>query len=203
MDLQTWISFAIFTLLLTSAPGAGCILTINHSLQHGWKPTRVMILGQEIAVLVLMFSVTLGAKALANLTNTMLVIKFVGVAWLIYTAWSAWTSPFNDLPVDQIPLASVSHRFIKGFVTDITNGKAWAFFIAMVPSYLNMEHSILPQSFILSCTMAGIDTIVLLFYSILCSYLRQYFTSPSFVKIQNRISSVVLMLLAWKIVVSI
>ncbi|XCD51024.1 LysE family translocator [Candidatus Liberibacter asiaticus] len=200
MTLETWIHFLIFTLIITSAPGPGNILTINHALQHGWRPNKILILGQETAVFIIMLSITMGTKFLSQLAYTMLIIKFLGVAWLIYSAWSAWYSPFNDLPLSEIPLSSKSKLFVKGFITDITNGKAWVFFMAMVPAYLNMNHYILPQSLILSLTMVSVDAMVLMTFSLICSKLRTLFSSSKFVKIQNRVSAVVFLLLALRIV---
>ncbi len=64
MTLETWIHFLIFTLIITSAPGPGNILTINHALQHGWRPNKILILGQETAVFIIMLSITMGTKFL-------------------------------------------------------------------------------------------------------------------------------------------
>ncbi|MEG8098824.1 LysE family translocator [Candidatus Liberibacter brunswickensis] len=199
MSFETWISFVIFCLVITTAPGPGNILTINNALQHGWRPSRILILGQEVAVFILMLSVTLGTKFLSNLTYAMMVIKVLGTFWLLYSAWSTWNSPFNDLPLDKIPMSSKLERFTKGFITDFTNGKAWVFFIAMVPAYLNMSRDLIPQSLILSFTLVFIDSIVLLIYAIISGKLRELFSSPKIIKIQNRISAVIFILLALKI----
>ncbi|WP_354688021.1 LysE family translocator [Candidatus Liberibacter africanus] len=199
MAFETWLSFVVFCFVIASAPGPGNILTINHSLQHGWRSSKTLILGQEIAVFIIMLAVTLGTKFLSSLDYTMLIIKVLGVCWLIYSAWGAWFSPFNDLPLDQIPPFTKLESFTKGFITDFTNGKAWILLMAMIPPYLNMEHRLLPQSLILSFTVVGVDTMVLVTYAFISGQLRKLFSTPKFVKIQNRVSAVVLLLLTFKI----
>ncbi|MBY7649592.1 MAG: LysE family translocator [Candidatus Liberibacter europaeus] len=200
MFFEAWMSFFIFAAIITTVPGPGCILTINHALQHGWRSSRMLILGQELAVFIIMITVTFGIKVISEIPHLILIIKVLGVSWLIYSAWSAWNSPYNDLPINAIPEASKLGRFIKGFVTDITNGKALALFVSVVPSWIDIKYPVYLQATIMTVTMIVVDTIVLLFYSILCSRLRLLFKTPKFVKIQNRVSAVILLLVAVKII---
>ncbi|MBL0849160.1 MAG: LysE family translocator [Candidatus Liberibacter ctenarytainae] len=202
MAIETWISFFIFTAIITSAPGPGCILTINHALQHGWKPTRMLIFGQESAVLIMMIIATTAAGVLTQWDTLMLALKIMGISWLVFSAWSAWNASYSKTPVDSIPIANRLSRYVKGFVTDITNGKAIALFVSMVPAYIDPARPMWLQAVILTATMVGTDTTVLLFYSVLCGRLGSMFKSPNFFKIQNRVSAIALLLIAGKLVTS-
>ncbi|AHA28151.1 LysE family translocator [Candidatus Liberibacter americanus] len=200
MSFENWLSFLLFAFIITSLPGPGCILTINHSIQHGWKPTLMLILGQELAVFTLMFLVNIGLKSVFDFTTVMLIVKILGSIWLVYTAWNVLNSPVFDISIDSIPKTSNLSRFLLGFITDITNVKAIALFVSMLPAYLDNRYPMCPQITITTMTMVAMDTMVLLFYSAISSRLRLIFRSSNFVKMQNRIFAVALLIIAIKVI---
>ncbi|BCG49564.1 amino acid transporter LysE [Candidatus Profftella armatura (Diaphorina cf. continua)] len=198
MIFKTWISFFVFSIITAISPGPGNILTINHALRYGWKKTLSLIIGQEIALSLIILAISEGAELLLSSSAILILIKILGVTWLIYTSWQMWRASSINTKDSTYMRETISKKksFIRGFFTTITNIKAITCLIATLPSCLTPIYPMGPQIIIMSLTMTMIDASVMLLFAIASSYLRPFFQKSRNIKIQNRISSIFFLFIA-------
>ncbi|ALC95943.1 hypothetical protein AMC77_00780 [Candidatus Profftella armatura] len=197
MIFKTWISFLLFSIITSISPGPGNILTINHALRYGWRKTLSLIIGQEIALVLIILAISEGAKLLLSSSSILIFIKIFGIIWLMYTSFQMWCASINKKDSTYIcETISKKKSFIRGFFTTITNIKAITCLISTLPACLTPIYPIVPQIIIMSLTMTIIDSSVMLLFAITSSYLRPFFQKSKNIKIQNRISSIFFLFIA-------
>lgn len=197
MIFKTWISFLLFSIITSISPGPGNILTINHALRYGWRKTLSLIIGQEIALVLIILAISEGAELLLSSSSILIFIKIFGITWLMYTSFQMWCASINKKDSTYIcETISKKKSFIRGFFTTITNIKAITCLISTLPACLTPIYPIVPQIIIMSLTMTIIDSSVMLLFAITSSYLRPFFQKSKNIKIQNRISSIFFLFIA-------
>ncbi|AGS06844.1 LysE family translocator [Candidatus Profftella armatura] len=197
MIFKTWISFLLFSIITSISPGPGNILTINHALRYGWRKTLSLIIGQEIALVLIILAISEGAELLLSSSSILIFIKIFGIIWLMYTSFQMWCASINKKDSTYIcETISKKKSFIRGFFTTITNIKAITCLISTLPACLTPIYPIVPQIIIMSLTMTIIDSSVMLLFAITSSYLRPFFQKSKNIKIQNRISSIFFLFIA-------
>ncbi|WP_433601904.1 LysE family translocator [Candidatus Profftella armatura] len=151
MIFKTWISFLLFSIITSISPGPGNILTINHALRYGWRKTLSLIIGQEIALVLIILAISEGAELLLSSSSILIFIKIFGIIWLMYTSFQMWCASINKKDSTYIcETISKKKSFIRGFFTTITNIKAITCLISTLPSCLTPIYPIVPQIIIMS-----------------------------------------------------
>ncbi|WP_339045124.1 LysE family translocator [Candidatus Zinderia endosymbiont of Aphrophora alni] len=195
------ITFLLFTLFSSISPGAGAILTISYGLNYGWKKTNISILGQEIALGIIITLITICTNKL--MSNTKLIIptiKIFGSLWLIYLGYSQWNAPIINIYTknkNNIKYnLSFLQKFLMGFITNITNPKAIIFMMTTLPKFINNTEPIIKQAIFMSIIMMTIDGIIMILYAFTANKLQYFFKNKKMIKIQNRILGSILILIA-------
>jgi threonine/homoserine/homoserine lactone efflux protein len=62
------------------------------------------------------------------------VLRWTGVAYILFLAWETWQSDDNDRP--QITGAVSSSLFWRGFLSNVFNPKSILFFVSVVPGFV-------------------------------------------------------------------
>jgi homoserine/homoserine lactone efflux protein len=89
--------------------------------------------------------------------------KLAGAAYLLWMAWGSWTSPVGALAT--APDISRSALCAQGFVTAVSNPKAWAFQAALLPPFINTAAPLGPQMAVLLTLIILIEFACLLIYA--------------------------------------
>lgn len=84
-------------------------------------------------------------------------LRWAGTLYLFYLAWEAWTDSYgcND---DQT--SSVRAAFMQGIVSNILNPKAYLFYAAVLPQFIDNSGDIATQVGLLSVIYVAIATII-------------------------------------------
>ena len=77
---------------------------------------------------------------------------------------------------------------MQGFVTAIANPKGWAFFIALLPPFINQDLALLPQLSILVAIMLSMEFICMMLYALGGKTLRQVLMKEGGLDWLNRIA---------------
>ncbi|PAV04645.1 hypothetical protein CBG25_07035 [Arsenophonus sp. ENCA] len=187
MNLDLWLVFLGGALLSAVLPGAGAILTLNHSFQRGWRKTLPLIAGQATALALMVPIVALSTEALRASAAAWLLLKGISVLWLLFAAYRTWRAPVILDAYAVAALTGSAQRFCWGFLTDITNAKALAFLLATLPVFLNPAQPLGPQITLMSLTMVMVDALMMTLYALIAARLLPYFQSPETRKQQNRL----------------
>src|SRR5690348_10387694 len=94
MSLSLWLTYLIATIILSVTPGPGVFSSLSSGLNHGFRMGVWNGVGMQAAngVLIAIVSLGLGAVLLASET-LFTVIKWIGVAYLLYLGIATWRAP--------------------------------------------------------------------------------------------------------------
>ena len=130
--------FLITALVVVIAPGTGVIYTLAIGLGQGRRAAFAAAFGCTLGIVPHLLAATLGLAALLH-TSALLfqIVKFAGVAYLLYLAWQALKSD-GALAVSANRSADSFWRIgRRGALINILNPKLSIFFLALLPPFLS------------------------------------------------------------------
>ena len=163
VDAATLTVYVSAIVLMMSSPGPSHLLMLSTSLEAGPRRAAYTAAGDLAANAIQMTLATLGLAAIiATSREAFLVIKWAGVAYLLWLAWKILHRKMGALEFSAPPRA---HRlFLRGFLTSMTNPKAVIFFAALFPQFLDLTQPVAPQALLLGLTYILVDGIFLAAY---------------------------------------
>ena len=84
-------------------------------------------------------------------------LRWAGIGYLLYLAWDAWrdSEPSNDVRVE-----TDARFFVRGLITNLLNPKAFVFYVAVLPTFLDPASSPAGQALTLSAIYVLVATAV-------------------------------------------
>lgn len=198
MDLNTWLTLLVATIAISVSPGAGAVVSMNYGINYGLKKSYAAIMGLQAGLLIQTFIVVIGLGALiANSVMLFNIIKWVGVAYLVYLGLSKIFEKVELVDEgEKIKNYDAKKAFLTATFINLTNPKATVFLVAFIPQFLNPNESLWWQFLILGATFVVVDVIVMTGYSSMASKLKFLIKDVKAMKIQNRITGSFLILAA-------
>lgn len=136
MSIELYFAFVAAATALILAPGPNVALVVANSLAHGARYGLVTIAGASVATAILLAVVVYGASALlAVLADWFAILRWIGVAYLVWLGVSAWRAPPTDL-VATAEARSARGIFLRGFIVSLFNPKTLLFFGAFLPQFV-------------------------------------------------------------------
>ena len=131
--------FLLTALVVCLAPGTGVIYTLATGLGHGRRAAIAAALGCTFGIVPHLLAATLGLAAVLH-TSALLftLVKFAGVAYLLYLAWQMLRAD-GALSVSSDPRPAERLLVImrRGALINILNPKLSIFFLALLPPFLS------------------------------------------------------------------
>ncbi|WP_343561983.1 LysE family translocator [Kiloniella sp. b19] len=174
--------FLITSLIVVLIPGTGVIYTLAVALGYGFRMAIVAALGCTLGILPAALASMVGLSALLYTSALAFqVIKFCGVAYLLYMAWSLWRDRGQLLPSD--PGVGLLQKRAKGRVLQIArdglllnilNPKLALFFLAFLPQFTPVQQEgSLPHMLLLTAVFMVMTFVVFVAYAAVMSSLRK------------------------------
>lgn len=188
MSLQIWFAYMLACWVISISPGAGAIASMSSGLNYGFRHGYWNAIGLQIALLIQIMIVAAGVGVLfATTPLAFQVVKWFGVAYLLYLAYLQWTAPIKDIEIQhEKKNKSISALLLNSFVVNISNPKAIVFLLAVLPQFLDLSKPQWIQYLIMAATMITIDLIVMAGYTGLASKVLRLLRSPKQQKYLNR-----------------
>ena len=191
MTWQIWSAFFVVETALCLTPGPAVLLVLSQALRRGTARTIWSIAGIIAAnsVYFILSATGVGAILMASY-DLFFAIKWIGAAYLVWLGISAFLGRSKSLSVraaDAAPRAG-SRLFLNGFILQMSNPKALAFFAALLPQFINPHAAIAPQVAILAVTSMAIEFLVQLGYALLAGRVAHLAAQPRFARITDRVS---------------
>jgi homoserine/homoserine lactone efflux protein len=188
MDLSTWITYFIATIILSLSPGPGVFSSISSGLHHGFRLGLWNGVGMQAANLILVGIVSLGLGAILLASETLFAgVKWLGVAYLIYLGIVTWRSPALGFEEDRDDRASTAREvFMRGFFVNLTNPKGIIFFAAILPQFVQVSKPQTTQYAILAGTTFAVDLVVMMGYTALAAKVLRVMKDPARLRWVNR-----------------
>jgi len=173
-----WMSweFLITSLIVIASPGTGALYTLAAGLTRGPKASVVAAFACTLGIVPHMAAAILGLAALLHTSAVAFqTFKYLGVAYLIYMAWST-LQEHGPLKVDQeVNTQSVVQVTITGILINILNPKLSIFFLAFLPQFISAEETQpLPQMLLLSAIFMALTFVVFAFYGLFAAAVRDH-----------------------------
>ncbi|KJZ19208.1 LysE family translocator [Loktanella sp. S4079] len=132
------LQFLLTAFVVCIAPGTGVIYTLALGLGQGRKAAIFAALGCTIGIIPHLAAAILGLAALLHTSAVLFqVVKFAGVAYLLYLAWQSLKSD-GALAVRADANAQPAMAIIqRGALINILNPKLSIFFLALLPPFLS------------------------------------------------------------------
>lgn len=158
MEFQTWLLYTLAAVGLSLTPGPNGLLALTHGALYGARRTIFTILGGSVgfsAVIGLsMFGI--GALLAANV-GLLVILKWVGGAYLIFLGVQVWRSPSLGESRSEVRSSSGGKLFQAGLLSAISNPKGILFFVAFLPQFIDPAGSLVIQFVIMAITFVVIE----------------------------------------------
>ena len=187
MPIETWTIYIAAVLAMMSTPGPSQLLMLSNSATHGFKRSLATVAGDLTANSLQMLAAGLGLAALlAMYGNALLIIKWLGVAYLIWLGVRmivrAGRVGETSTTAQQTSLRTL---WLQGFITSSSNPKAIVFFAALFPQFISAERPFWIQFAILSLTYLVIDGLFLSVYGIGANWIASRFAGAARARIER------------------
>jgi homoserine/homoserine lactone efflux protein len=187
MDLSHWLTYLIATIILSVTPGPGVFSSLSSGLNHGFRMGVWNGVGMQAANAVLIAVVSLGLGALLLASETAFtVVKWLGVAYLIYLGIVTWRSEPRTFEREEDGAASAKQVFLHGFLVSITNPKGIIFYAAILPQFIDMSRPPAMQYAIFAATTLLVDLVMMAGYTALAAKVLKVMRDPSRLRWINR-----------------
>ena len=182
-------------------PGMCMTLALTLGMTVGIRRTMWMMLGELIGVGLVAISVVIGVAALiVQYPEMFVVLKIAGGGYLLYLGIQLWRSrgkmaiDLNGTPKNtgRLQLAS------QGFITAVANPKGWAFFIALLPPFIDPTRPMPSQMVVLLSVILSLEALSLMVYALGGKSLSKVLQKSGNVRLMNRIAGTLMMgVAAW------
>lgn len=166
--------FLLTSLVVVLIPGTGVIFTVSIGLMHGRRASLYASLGCTLGIVPHLLATVLGLAVLMHTSAIAFqVLKYAGVAYLLYLAVAAWRdrSAFSVQGVQR--KGSAFSLMIKAFLLNILNPKLTIFFLAFLPQFVSTDaQSSLGQLLGLSAVFMAMTFVVFVIYGQLAHVFR-------------------------------
>lgn len=193
--------FLITSLVVVLIPGTGVIYTLSNGLFLGRRASFLAAFGCTIGIIPHLLASTLGLSVILHMSAVVFqIIKFAGVAYLLFFAWLMWRDS-GVLTVSRSKEKKSWEIVIKGFLINILNPKLSLFFLAFLPQFLPVINtSPIPYLLLLSSVFMGMTFVVFVFYGLFANHMRVHVIhSPKIVKRIQKSFAVIFAILAGKL----
>ena len=169
--------YFITSLVVVLLPGTGVLYTLAVGISRGFRASVAAALGCAFGIVPAALASILGLAAIFHASATaFVVIKYLGVAYLFYLAWSILKSD-DMMQVDDEQPVYKSHlrTAIDGALINILNPKLSAFFLAFLPQFVPVVQSgSIAYLIYLTSIFMLITFIVFVFYGAFASAARRH-----------------------------
>ena len=189
MELSVWLAFFAAAWAISLSPGAGAVAAMSAGLNHGFARGYFMTFGLVLGIWTQVLVVGVGLGALiATSAIAFTVIKWLGVAYLVWLGIKQWRAPAEPMVADARDNPTVPRRtlFLRGWAVNAVNPKGTVFLLAVVPQFLDLSHPLAPQYLLIAATLGFTDLVVMAGYTVLAARLLRLLKTPRQMKALNR-----------------
>lgn len=187
MTLATWLTFFVASWLISLSPGAGAISSMSCGLRYGYRKGLWNIFGLQLGIMALVAIVALGlGAALAASALAFNVIKWFGVAYLVWLGVAQLRARPQAVAVDEVALRGPRELLLQGFLVNISNPKGMIFMLAVLPQFIDPAAPQAIQYVEAGATLCFTDLVVMSGYTLLAARVLSALRDPGHIRWLNR-----------------
>jgi threonine/homoserine/homoserine lactone efflux protein len=169
-------------------PGPGLAALVARVLARGLDGVPAYVMGFVAGDLIWFAAAATGLTAIAAAFEPLVnFIRLAGAAYLLYMAYKLVTAA--PMPVGRAEATSAASRPTRNFAAGLTltlgNPKIIVFFMALLPTVLDLRHLTLDAALLIAGLMAIVLTVILGSYAVLANSTRRFFSSRKAIRALN------------------
>ncbi len=167
-------AFLITSLVIVATPGTGALYTLAAGLTRGTRASILAAFACTLGTVPHLVAAITGLAAVLHASGVAFnVIKYAGVAYLLYMAWATWRDK-GALSVDESEKPSSWRSVIAAGITlNLLNPKLTIFFFAFLPQFVPAgEPGALARMLGLSAVFMAMTFVVFAAYGVAAAALR-------------------------------
>ena len=173
------VEFLLTSLVVVATPGTGVVYTLAAGLSRGARASVVAALGCTLGIVPHMAAAITGIAALLHTSAVAFgALKYLGVAYLLYLAWSTLRDKGALAVDDQAGPTSARKTITTAVLINILNPKLTIFFFAFLPQFVSPGE---PHSFLhmlgLSAVFMLITFVIFAIYGVFAAAVREQVVS--------------------------
>jgi threonine/homoserine/homoserine lactone efflux protein len=179
VSIDVSIDFLLTSLIVIVSPGTGVLYTLAAGLSRGPRASVVAAFGCTLGIVPHMAAAIMGLAALLHTSALAFqILKYLGVAYLLYMAWNALREQ-GALKVEKdVGTRSATQVIISAILINILNPKLSIFFLAFLPQFVSIDEQYpLSRMFVLSAIFMLLTFAVFVGYGLFAASVRNHVIS--------------------------
>ena len=190
METKSLLLFAGALLVAAGSPGPSIAALVARVLSRGVRDVLPFLLAMWIGEAIWLSLAVFGLAVVAHTFHqAFIAVKWAGVVYLVYLAWKMWHAPDGakdgPLPSERAPW----RLFLAGMTVTLGNPKIMVFYLALLPSLIDLRSVGLGGWAALTATMAAVLIFIDYAWVIAAAQARRLLKSPRAVRLVNRLSA--------------
>lgn len=170
------VEFLLTTFVIVASPGTGVLYTLAAGLTRGAKASVLAAFACTLGIIPHMAAAITGLAALLHTSALAFeVIKYLGVAYLLYMAWATLREKGAlSVDTDKAP-QSARKVLVEGILINILNPKLSLFFFAFLPQFVPAsEPNALPLMLQMSAVFMLATFVIFAIYGLFAAAVRNH-----------------------------
>lgn len=169
------LAFLLTTLVVVATPGTGAVYTIGAGLARGWRASLIAAFGCTLGCVPHMVAAITGLAALLHASALAFeVVKWLGVAYLLFLAWQT----IRDRSAIEVDGARTPVSFWRvtgtAVLINLLNPKLTIFFFAFLPQFVPASASNASLTMVwLSLVFMAVTFVVFAAYGVFAATMRR------------------------------
>ena len=190
ISLRTSLIMLVLACVLPGIALCSYLLYANYQLEKEKMAQQTELLASQILVELdrELAVIESGLHVLATSELAFNLIKWFGVAYLVYLGWKQWVAVPGEIAAGEgeRPLGRPLTLVLRGFLVNASNPKALVFMLAVLPQFVNPNEPLVSQYLTLGVTMIAVELIVMAGYTGLASKVLRLLRTPKQQRRLNR-----------------
>lgn len=173
------IEFFLTSLVVVLLPGTGVLYTLAVGLGQGARSSIYAAFGCTLGIVPHIVASIVGLAALLHASALAFeIVKYLGVAYLMYMAWSIWRDG-GALDVKEQKTRSPARRIIiSAILLNVLNPKLSLFFLAFLPQFVPATtQNATPMLLLLAGIFMAMTFVVFVGYGLCAAWTRDFVIS--------------------------
>ena len=191
INIAVLILFIPTFFFVSITPGMCMTLSLSMGMSIGLKKTFYMMYGELLGVALVATSSVIGvATIMLTYPMAFIILKYLGGLYLFYIGINMWLSRGKMALSTEESNFTLSKKklALQGFITAIANPKGWAFFITLLPPFIDNNLAFTPQIIVLVLLILSLEFTCLMIYATGGITLRKILQDSSNIKLLNKIA---------------
>lgn len=173
------IEFLLTTLVIVASPGTGVVYTLAAGLSRGGRASVLAAFACTLGIVPHLIAALTGLAALLHTSALAFeIVKYAGVAYLLYMAWQSLREHGALKVDDKADPRSARQVLVDGVLINVLNPKLSIFFVAFLPQFIAPSE---PQVLLRMLELSGVfmlaTFIIFSIYGLCAAAMRDRVTS--------------------------